>query len=261
MRHGFSHVDTSVDPDTMVGYLDVMANHLAVLKADHLDRLEVSPGSRVLDIGCGAGHDLAAVAERQGTPVGIDPSSHMVGVSRRRLLEADLPALLARGGGEALPFASACFDGCHIERVLQHAKDPAEILRETRRVLRQGARVVIFEPDWSSLVIEGDDVRVADAITCAVMSGVRHPQIGAELADLVGSAGFGVTVSTTDEGVARSVDGLYRMFNVESMLVRAVWDGLLSQSQADTWFAEMHERSRSGTFRATVARTTVVARA
>ena len=100
----FSDVDASDDPGSLVRYLDWMAHLLSQEKARLLALLDLSPGDQVLDVGCGAGHDLRSLADAGATPVGVDTSAHMLAESRQRGRGVERMSLV-RGDGEALPFA------------------------------------------------------------------------------------------------------------------------------------------------------------
>src|SRR5919198_264659 len=65
-----------------------------------LRRVDLGPGQRVLDIGCGAGTFLRLVADRGAKPCGLDASQALIELARRRVPEADLRV----GGMGGLPF-------------------------------------------------------------------------------------------------------------------------------------------------------------
>ena len=115
MSSGFADVDASADPGLLVGYLEWVAEIMAAQKAHLIDPLALQPGDRTLDIGCGAGHDLVALTAAGTMPVGIDPSAHMVGASRRRCAETGAAVGLALASGELLPFPDMRFDAARIE--------------------------------------------------------------------------------------------------------------------------------------------------
>lgn len=92
--------------------------------------LDLDPHADVLDIGAGEGSGLEALAWREhtGRAVGIDPQPGR-GVQW--------------GEAEALRLPDASFDAVLLVRVLNHFPDSRRALREARRVLRPGGRLVL----------------------------------------------------------------------------------------------------------------------
>ena len=143
--------------------------------AELLDRAAVGPGTRLLDIGCGAGDAVAAAQDRGADAVGIDRSS---GAGRAVL-----------GDARALPFGDGTADVVLAECVLC-LTDLSVALGETRRVLGEGGRLAL-----SDVVVEGDGPAVPDRIAEALcLEGARdRDRLRAELSE----AGFAVR-SVTD---------------------------------------------------------------
>jgi SAM-dependent methyltransferase len=104
-----------------------------------LARLDLKPGQRVLDIGCGVGAFLQLVAERGATPVGIDAAEGLIEVARARVPDADLRV----GEMEALPWQEDTFDLVTGFNSFFFANDIGAALREAGRVAKPGAPVVI----------------------------------------------------------------------------------------------------------------------
>ena len=177
---GFSDVDNAIDPSTLVRSLAESSRGLTAMKhyvAATFASL-VPRGDVVLDLGCGAGHDLA-VLDRLGVgAVGVDPSDVMLSAGRAR---TDAP--LARALGERLPFRDHAYGGCWIERVLMHVDEPSAVIAEVVRCLRPSAVLAVFEPDWSSLTVNGWRVPVAWS------TAARHPGIGSEVGARLEDAG------------------------------------------------------------------------
>jgi SAM-dependent methyltransferase len=98
-------------------------------------------GRRILDAGCGSGPLFAALRERGAIVTGIDKSSGMLDVARRRLgPDADLRAAdLA----EPLPFPDRSFDDVIASLVLHYLQDWGPTLVEVRRVLTTGGRLIV----------------------------------------------------------------------------------------------------------------------
>src|SRR5919197_6218323 len=78
------------------------------LAAALVERVGPRDGDRALDVGCGPGAALAALADRLGAEqvAGVDPSEAFVEMARRRIPGADVRLAAA----EALPFADGSFD-------------------------------------------------------------------------------------------------------------------------------------------------------
>ena len=105
----------------------------------------LSKSARVLDVGCGRGVMLSAMAdlgfEVHGTDIskaattGVDPRADIR--IARNLSDAGYPA--------------SFFDVVVVWHVLEHLRDPRETLEEIHRVLRPGGRIVVAVPNFSSL--------------------------------------------------------------------------------------------------------------
>ena len=111
-------------------------------------RRYVKPDDRVLDIGCGPGGFLAVLSRLGGEVVGIDISTEFVSACRdtiERLGLRNARALCAPAA--ELPFPDDSFDVVLLIDVLHHMDAVEPALREVKRVLRPGGRVLVFEPN------------------------------------------------------------------------------------------------------------------
>jgi SAM-dependent methyltransferase/catechol 2,3-dioxygenase-like lactoylglutathione lyase family enzyme len=97
------------------------------------------PGD-LLEIGCGPGRLLAALAGRGWTVTGVDPAPAMLELARERVPAAAPRLTVARA--EELPHDDATFDAVVAIGVLEYADLPAA-LRELVRVLKPGGRAVL----------------------------------------------------------------------------------------------------------------------
>ena len=98
-------------------------------------------GRRILDAGCGAGQLFAALRERGAIVTGIDASTGMLEEARRRL--GDDADLRVADLGSPLPFPDDAFDDVIASLVLHYLEDWGPTLREMRRVLTPGGRLIV----------------------------------------------------------------------------------------------------------------------
>ncbi len=106
-------------------------------------RLAVRPGQRVLDVACGRGDWLAALADCGTQVSGIDISSRAIDTCRRRLPQGQFEI----GPAETLPFPDADFDLVTCLGSLEHFLDQPAAMREMVRVVRPGGWVLVLVPN------------------------------------------------------------------------------------------------------------------
>lgn len=112
----------------------------------HLEGLlaTLDPGWVVADLGCGTGRTSAALAPFVRTVIAVDASAEMLAAARARL--GVTPNVdLREGTLEALPIPDASVDLALLVLVLHHLGDPAAVLREARRVLAPGGRLLVVD--------------------------------------------------------------------------------------------------------------------
>ena len=105
----------------------------------------VTPGGRVLDVGCGAGWSTDLFARRGYEATGIDLNPDAFEPPAHGQLRLTL------GSGTAIPFPDASFDAVASHQCLEHIPDPARMLTEMVRVARPGGVVCIVGPNLLGL--------------------------------------------------------------------------------------------------------------
>ena len=101
----------------------------------------------VLDIACGPGAFVLAVAPRVRFAVGIDLTPEMLRQARQFQAEKQIAnAAFARGDADSLPFPDACFDLVSCQHAFHHITKPEPVLREMIRVTKAEGRLLILDP-------------------------------------------------------------------------------------------------------------------
>jgi ubiquinone/menaquinone biosynthesis C-methylase UbiE len=249
IARGFRDVDAHAHDQDFGAYLERVAHIMAVEKATSHDLLEASAGRRLLDVGCGRGEDVRALAKRvapTGRAVGVDLSETLIAEAREG---AAAPAVeLVVADAHRLPFPDASFDAARVERTLQHVEDPARVLAEMARVVRPGGILVASEPDWGTLAVDAADRDATrDALRKLCDHHIRHGWIGRQLAGRF--ARLGLTAIEV-----RPVTLVLQSFPVAVDILG------LAEGGATGWLEELRERDRQGAFLASLTGFTVKGR-
>lgn len=109
------------------------------------ERLELAPGMRVLECGCGTGvqwRQTAACLPPRLDLTLTDISAGMLTTARANLAGVDQPAVFAAADIQSLPFGDDQFDLVLANHMLYHVADRPRAFAEVCRVLRPGGRFV-----------------------------------------------------------------------------------------------------------------------
>jgi ubiquinone/menaquinone biosynthesis C-methylase UbiE len=113
----------------------------------------IKPTDHILDVGCGPGTitaDLAVLAP-QGKVIGCDAVESVLQKASEHAASRDLTNVtFQKVDANVLPFDDDTFDIVHCHQVLQHVKNPVDILKEMRRVTKPGGIVAAREADYKT---------------------------------------------------------------------------------------------------------------
>lgn len=137
---------------TKPDYLSVTYSEARAPKTDYprqliaylIERFQIKPGAKLLELGCGRGDFLRAFAAAGLDCHGVDR------VSSAQDLSANLKVSTCDIANEPLPYADASFDVVYHKSVIEHFSSPEHLMRETHRVLKPGGKCIILTPDWVS---------------------------------------------------------------------------------------------------------------
>jgi ubiquinone/menaquinone biosynthesis C-methylase UbiE len=99
----------------------------------------------VLEIGAGSGLNFPRYADTADRVVALDPSPSLLRLAARRRGEACVPVSLLCASGELPPFPDAVFDTAVTTWTLCSVADPLAALRQARRVLKPGGKLLFVE--------------------------------------------------------------------------------------------------------------------
>jgi MPBQ/MSBQ methyltransferase len=121
-----------------------------------LDRLDVGPGVRLLDVGCGIGGvaRMAAMAGAEVTGIDLTPEFVEAASALTRAVGLSDRVTFLTTPGESLPLDDGSFDAAVMVHVGMNVPDKQAVFEEVRRVLVPGGRFAVFE----QMLIGDDDL-------------------------------------------------------------------------------------------------------
>jgi ubiquinone/menaquinone biosynthesis C-methylase UbiE len=154
--------------------------------------LGAEPGDRILDVGCGPGFfELELVEEvgAEGSVTGVDVSPASIAHAKRRS-EGRANLSFHEADATALPDGDGEFDRAFSVQVLEYVPDVGAALRELRRALRPGGRLVVWDVDWATVSMRTADEPRMERVLAAWDAHLTHPSLPRVLTPLLREAGF-----------------------------------------------------------------------
>jgi ubiquinone/menaquinone biosynthesis C-methylase UbiE len=176
----------SVDYDQSAGeYAAHRQIHAGVLRQLCSRQRELGPHPAVLEIGCGTGNYIGALAGCPGeVGCGLDPSAGMLTRAQARPDRG----VWVQGRAEELPLADECFDLIFSVDVIHHVADKPAFYRETARALRPGGWVCTVTDSadiiWRREILSGYFPETVE------LELARYPRM-VQLEDWMAGAGLG----------------------------------------------------------------------
>lgn len=129
-----------------VGKGDTLAREHWPMTSQIIERMELQPGMRCLDVGCGNGYAVRAMSTRvapDGHATGVDMSANMLSCAGKHPdnpSNADFQVSMA----ESLPFEENALDRLLSVEAIYYMPEPLTALKEWRRVLKPGGSVWVM---------------------------------------------------------------------------------------------------------------------
>ncbi|MBN9075133.1 MAG: phospholipid methyltransferase [Rhizobiales bacterium 65-79] len=105
---------------------------------------------RVLEIGIGSGLNLPFYSPHVREIIGLEPAPKLIAMAREAAMASSIPVTLVEGSAEAIPLDDASIDAVVTTWTLCTIPNAVQALREARRVLAPGGRLLFVEHGLSS---------------------------------------------------------------------------------------------------------------
>ena len=127
----------------MAGNFGFIAKSYEKGAADFVHRLQLIPGTTVLDVACGTGNLAIPAAKAGATVTGVDIAPNLLDQARSRTQAEGVNATFDEGDAEQLPYADASFDAVITMYGAMFAPRPDLVAAELLRVCRPGGTIAM----------------------------------------------------------------------------------------------------------------------
>ncbi|MDA8129362.1 MAG: methyltransferase domain-containing protein [Betaproteobacteria bacterium] len=219
----------------------------------YLARLAMPPGARVLEVGCGTGAVLRALARRDGfdgEAVGVDHCQIFVDTANRFAQAEGVADKVAFKLGDAhrLDFPMAAFDVVIAHTVISHLAAPLAALGEMARVVRPGGSVVIFDGDYASLTYAFADHDFGNRMDAALANATfNNPRVMRDLPRLLPEFGLKLDTGWGDAVVEIGRGSYFKSF-AETYVPYVKQAGGLPEHSVEIWLDAQRQAMANGTF-------------
>jgi SAM-dependent methyltransferase len=127
----------------MAGDYGHFSKYLEAESLKFLSRLNIAPGTRMLDVACGAGQISIPAAFAGANVTGVDIATNLIEQARARAQAENVPVRFDEGDAEDLPYEDGTFDLVVSLIGAIFAPRPERVAAELLRVCRSGGRIVM----------------------------------------------------------------------------------------------------------------------
>ena len=216
-----------------------------------LKKLTVTPGEKILDVGCGVGflsYEIALLTGDSGKVCGIDQNSEMIRHANKRC-EKLRNTQFSQANADDLPFPEESFDAACCTQVLLYVKDVAQVISEIKRVLKPAGRIIVVETDWRGVVLNSAFDSLTRKIFSAWDAAVPSPNLPVYLGPLLKKYGFSsiqvepVPILNTEYSSNQFSHGMMKWITKNALKQEAVTD-----TECRKWQDDLEEKEKTGSY-------------
>jgi 2-polyprenyl-3-methyl-5-hydroxy-6-metoxy-1,4-benzoquinol methylase len=154
-------IKASMRNSWMAGDFGVVAKTISAGADSFVERLDIQPGARVLDVATGTGNVAIPLARKGAIVTGVDIAPNLLVQARERAAAEHLIAQFDEGDAEQLPYADASFDIVVTMFGAMFAPRPELVASELARVLKRGGLLAMA--NWNPASFTGKMFKVGSS--------------------------------------------------------------------------------------------------
>lgn len=212
-----------------------------------LDHLDLAGGESVLSIGCGPGHEPAAIAKQVGETGhvhGIDNSEDVVAMAHDHCDEFP-QVTITHADATELEVGDASFDAAIASLVYEYSPEVDTALAELYRALTPGGRAAVLAADWDSTVWHSSDPDRMDRAIEAWKDVYANPHLGSKLTTYVDETDFTIEQVAANSYLETDLD-TYAGFLLELIKGHLEEETAIDQTVIDDWEHDLREIDEAG---------------
>lgn len=247
----FGSIDQTQDAGYFIHFLDVATAQASfqAYKRRMIELLGLPGPLTILDVGCGTGDDcrqMATFVTGGGRVVGVDNSQAMLAEANRRAAGLNLPIEFRAGDALHLPFPDDTFDACRADRSPMHVPDPRQAMSEMVRITKPGGRVVVYEVDFETLMIDAPDRSLTRRVCHSWCDSFRDGWLGRRIPGLLTELGLH-DVTVTPHTLVLTPE-LALLLLGPANVDKAVERGTITAAERQTWLQQLDRLQHEGRF-------------
>ena len=243
----FTQPDTS--PSYFIEFLQFLDGREDIrdLRERATKQLNLSAGSKVLDVGCGIGgatFPLAEITGPSGLAAGIDISSAMVEAANAR--SGGRPGIEFRHGeASAIPYPDHFFDAARSERVFLYLPDRLAAIREMKRVVKPGGAIALLDTELESTAVYSKKPALTRKMTALVADTITNANSARDLPALARQASL-KNVKVEMSAISTPYEFFLRV--MAGAALSAAEKGIASRAEVEEWLEEQATLQQTGDF-------------
>lgn len=258
---GYTNIDDSPNAGFLINAMKELNAfpQIQKIKRDAIALLDIRPGNKVIEVGCGLGDDIAAISNLlgdQGSVIGIDRSNLMLSEARKKVQKANVQYEYADAAN--LRFSDNFFDLGYADRLLISQHDPDKVLGELVRVIKPNGKICITDIDLGSIVMFPFHSKLTPMLLARVQEVDTNSYIGRELKHKFKQNGLINLQVAASTYLVESFDAIKKMVDYPRLIHDLSLLGRCSETEALELLQSIYEAESNNEFLYSIGFFTVV---